>query len=291
MNNLENNVNVSIVTICFNAAAEIVLTLESVLAQNYKNFEYIIKDGASQDDTVSIINSYIPKFQEKGIAVKFLTESDKGIYDAMNTGVTMCSGTWINFMNAGDCFYSASVLSEIFENKDYSDSSILYGDCAEFEYNRFYLFQKNYEGITSVMPFSHQATFAKRELLLEKPFNLNFRYSADYDFLLNAYDSKLKFTDVNCVVCITNKDGVSSVNYHDMLKESAAILKSHNIETLSPKEAAKKEKILTIKQFVLDHFPVFIKKFIRGIQIKKRHQDFNYIVPSWHPAYSHRTNE
>lgn len=287
MNTSTNKCLVSIITVCFNASKEIVMTLDSVLAQNFTDYEYIIKDGGSKDNTVEIVNSYIPKFQEKGISIKLVSEPDKGIYDAMNTAVSLSSGTWINFMNAGDCFYSATVLSDIFSDKSYLTSAILYGDCAEYEYGRFYLFPKNIDNITSAMPFSHQTVFARRELLLRLPLRCEYRYSADYDFLLTAHDRELTFTDVNCIVCITNKDGVSSVNYHEMLTESALILKNHGIETLSPSEAAKKEKILILKQFVLDHFPEFIKKAIRGFQIKKRHQDFDCVVPSWHPAYSY----
>jgi len=287
----DNTIRVSVITICFNAASEIVMTMESVLAQDFTDFEYIIKDGNSTDDTVSIIKSYIPKFEQKGISVNFVSESDKGIYDAMNKAVSMSKGTWINFMNAGDCFYSETVLSRIFNEKQYLTSAILYGDCAEYEYGRFYLFPKNYENITSVMPFSHQTVFARKELLSRCPFKCEYRYSADYDFLLTAHDKGLIFTDVGCVVCITNKDGVSSVNYHEMLNESALILKNHGICEISEKEAGKREFILTVKQYVLDHFPTAVKKAIRGFQIKKRHQDFNYVVPSWHPSYSQCTKK
>lgn len=275
---------VSVITVCFNAADSIAMTMESVLAQTYDHFEYIIKDGASTDNTADIVNSYLPKFEERGISVKFVSEPDSGIYDAMNIAVSLASGTWVNFMNSGDCFYSSTVLSDIFADRSYITAAIIYGDCAEYEYGRFYLFPKNFDNIKSAMPFSHQTVFARRELLSRIPLKCEFRYSADYDFLLTAHDMQLQFVDSECIVCITNKDGVSSVNYADMLKESALILKNHNIE--APLDGSKGSgSILKLKQFVLDHFPTFIKKFIRGVQIKKRHQDFNVTVPSWHPAY------
>ena len=282
MNYEPSNVNVSIITVCYNAAKELPMTIESVLAQDYDDFEYIIKDGASGDDSLRILDSYRERFSERGITYKVISEADGGIYDAMNKGVLVAEGTWINFMNAGDCFYSSTVLSQIFSDKSYPTSAILYGDCAEYEYGRFYLFPKNMEGIRSVMPFSHQATFANRSLLLRLPFKCEYRYSADYDFLLSAYDRELHFTDVGCVVCITNKDGVSSVNYHDMLNESADILKNHGVAPMSGSQAAGRERSLKIKQFILDHFPDFIKKFIRGVQIKLRHQNFDYVIPPWY---------
>jgi len=286
MNNKSNDVLVTIITVCFNAASDLPMTLESIVSQDYTDYEYIIKDGNSTDNSAEIIKSFLPRFEEKGVRVTYVSEPDKGIYDAMNIAVSMSSGTWINFMNAGDCFYSSTVLSQIFSDKTYPTSAILYGDCAEYEYGRFYLFPKNGEDVTKAMPFSHQTMFANHKLLERYPFRTEYRYSADYDFILTAHDMELHFTDVDCIVCITNKDGVSSVNYHEMLKESALILKNHNITPPSEGASKRTERILSIKQYVLDHFPKSVLKAIRGYQIKKRHQDFECIIPSWHPAYS-----
>lgn len=282
MNTASNEVLVSIVTVCYNAAKLLPMTIESVLAQDYDNYEYVIEDGNSTDNTKEIVASYSDKFKAKNISLKYICKEDGGIYDAMNKAVTSCNGKWINFMNAGDCFYNSTVVSDIFK-KSYPSSAILYGDCVEYEYGRFYLFPKNMDNILSAMPFSHQAVFANRELLIRYPFKLHYKYSADYDFLLTAYDLELHFADVDCVVCITNKDGVSSVNYHDMLNEGATIRAAHNLPVPTQAEAARIEKSLTVKQFVLDHFPVFVKKIIRGIQIKHRGQSFNCTVPKWYP--------
>lgn len=277
----------TIITVCFNASADLPLTFESVLAQDFSDFEYIVEDGASTDNSEEIILKYKEKFQNRGISFIYKSEKDRGIYDAMNKAVLSSSGKYVNFMNAGDCFYSKEVLSAVntFLTKDAADGQepvIVYGDCAEYEYGRFFLFPKCPEKIEEVMPFSHQSVFAKRSFLLEHPFNLSYRYSADYDFLLTADDLKAKFADCGTIVCITTKDGLSSVNYHDMLMESAQILKTHGKYHLSDKAMAKTEKILRLKQFVLDHFPDFIKKTIRGIQIKSRGQSFSVCVPDWY---------
>lgn len=276
---------VSIVTICYNAADELPLTMDSVLAQDYDNFEYVIQDGNSTDNTFEIVESYRQKFSDRGIHFIYNREPDAGIYDAMNKGCASCSGQYINYMNAGDCFYSSTVLSDIFDRSIPIEGTILYGDCAEYEYGRFNLFIKNIDGIEEVMPFSHQSVFAKSDFLRSHPFNLDYRYSADYDFLLTAHDNNVVFTDTNVIVCITNKDGVSSVNYHDMLIESANILKSHNKYHHTEEELNKIEKTLKLKQFVLDHFPVFIKKTIRTMQINSRGQNFECVVPPWYRKY------
>lgn len=282
------SVSVSIVTICYNAADVIVKTLESVLAQNYSDYEYIIQDGDSKDDTINIVRSYEQKFKDKGIRIIVNSGKDNGIYDAMNRAVSSASGKWVNFMNAGDCFYSSTVLSDIFSqnrfDSDFSDDAILFGDCIEYEFGRFYLFEKRPEMIEDVMPFSHQSVFAGRELLLRYPFKCEYRYSADYDFLLKAHESGVKFCDTGVRICITTKDGLSSVNYHEMLTESAAIRKSHNMLSSTPKELAAIEKSLSRKQFVLDHFPVCIKKLIRIIQTTARHQNCKVVIPPWYQA-------
>ena len=282
MNTSENNVLISIVTVCYNALKDLPMTMESVYRQDFTNYEYIIQDGGSTDGSLEFIESFRARFEEKGISFTVISGKDYGIYDAMNRAVSSCNGKWINYMNAGDCFYNNTVLSDIFADKTYPTAGILYGDCIEYEYGRFYRFPKNESGIEEAMPFSHQTVFAHRELLQRLPFKCEYKYSADYDFLLSVHDRGIHFADTGCVICITNKDGVSSVNYHDMLSESALIKKSHGITPPSEAEAAKLERVLTIKQFVLDHFPLFIKKTIRNIQIKQRGQSFDCVVPSWY---------
>lgn len=96
---------ITVVTVCFNAGQTIAKTMQSVLNQTYRPLEYILVDGKSTDNTLNIIYELEPLFQEKGIAVRIVSEKDKGIFDAMNKGVKLANGRWVNFMNAGDVFY------------------------------------------------------------------------------------------------------------------------------------------------------------------------------------------
>lgn len=279
----------SIVTICFNAAEEIKTTMESVLAQDFDDFEYIIEDGMSEDATEDIVKGYAEKFAARGIKFVYNRQPDKGIYDAMNKGVASATGDYVNFMNAGDCFYSVGVLTEVAQAMDKSEDipDIVYGDCVVYEYGRFYMFRKAPDKIEETMPFSHQSVFAKTQLLRDHPFDIGYRYSADYDFLLTAHDIGAKFLDSGTVVCIATADGTSSINYHDTLMESAGILKAHGVLKQSPEELAKTERTLRLKQFVLDHFPVSVKRRIRNRQIISRGQDFTAVVPPWFERTTH----
>ncbi len=277
----------TIITVCLNSADLMRTTFESILAQDYTDIQYIVQDGGSDDDTGDVIHNFEMKFRERGIEFVFNEGPDKGIYDAMNKAGACATGDYINYMNAGDCFYSDHVLTDV--AKVIADSSygyedrptIVYGDCAVYEYGRFYRFSKSLDNIDEAMPFSHQSVFAKFDYVMGHPFDTDLRYSADYDFLLTAYDLGRRFVDADTFVCITTADGTSSVNYHDTLMESVRIRKAHNRFHHSDRDLAKMERSLKIKQFVLNHFPLCIKKLIRQIQISKRGQSLEFDVPGW----------
>ena len=272
----------SIITVCYNAAGVLPVTIESVLAQDTDDLEYIIQDGRSTDRTPELVEAYKERFALRNIRFVYNREADSGIYDAMNRAAACAEGDYINFMNAGDCFCDPHVLSTITGAADDPDRpAVIYGDCAVYEYGRFYRFGKCLEDIEERMPFSHQSVFAARDLVKEHPFNTDYRFSADYDFLLTAHDLGVKFKDSGITVCITTADGLSSVKYHDTLMETAMIQKAHGVQKRTEEELVKAEKVLRLKQFVLNHFPVSVKKRIRAIQIRSRGQEMDITAPNW----------
>lgn len=111
---------ISVVTVCYNAADTIEKTMLSVLNQTYHDIEYIIIDGGSTDGTVEIIRKYADRI------AYWVSEPDKGIYDAMNKGIKVATGEWINFMNAGDSFVNSNVLDRLMNF--HKDGLILYGN-------------------------------------------------------------------------------------------------------------------------------------------------------------------
>lgn len=209
---------ISVVTVCYNAVETIEQTILSVINQTYPIIEYIIIDGASTDGTVDIINKYRDKI------AYFVSEPDKGIYDAMNKGIKAATGEWINFMNAGDEFHDIDVLSTItpqMKNADivYGDTMLLYSIGKKLK-KPLPLSQ-----ITDRMVFGHQATFVRARYHKEHIFDTSFKSSADYKFLRDAFIHGAKFQYIP--VLIVNYDaefGISATSYLRSQKEDARIL-------------------------------------------------------------------
>lgn len=145
---------ISVVTVCYNAADTIEKTMLSVLNQTYHDIEYIIIDGGSTDGTVEIIRKYADRI------AYWVSEPDKGIYDAMNKGIKVATGEWINFMNAGDEFYDKNVLTNILSTDSINEYSFLFSDFYVYESGVQIKIRASYkQGI-----LLHQSVIYKREL-------------------------------------------------------------------------------------------------------------------------------
>ena len=211
---------ISIITVCFNAEKDIEKTLLSVLNQTYRDYEYIIVDGKSTDNTLNIIDKYKDYFIQKGIHIDVVSERDNGIYDAMNKGINRANGAWINFMNAGDTFYDQNLLYIMKKHLQESKADIIYGN--SFKYNRYYSYFQISDDNPSLrqrMGFLHQASFIRTEVQKEHLFSLKYRIASDYDLLLRLYLQGYKFEYVPELVCAFSLDGVSNSRLVDVYKE------------------------------------------------------------------------
>lgn len=190
---------ITIVTVCFNAELVLEQTMLSVLNQTYKDIEYLLIDGGSKDGTLDIIKKYSDR-------VRWISEPDKGIYDAMNKGIKMASGEWINFMNAGDRFASNDVLEKIFSN-DYSEEvKFLYSDNYYQAEDGIKTLAIHDHLIPSVL---HQSTIYKRELHDTYGWYAVTPKIIISDFLFFCMIPEKYYHKVDTVISINTVDGVS----------------------------------------------------------------------------------
>lgn len=198
---------VTIVTVVYNDVENIEETLLSVIKQNYPNLEYIVIDGGSADGTVDIIKKYQDDIDY------WISEKDNGIYDAMNKGIDLATGKWINFMNSNDIFYTPTTVYDVF--KDFPENvDFIYGDVVHKNHG-----QDMYEGMRQPfdkmwkgMPFCHQALFSKTQLLKQNKFCPDNKISSDYESVLLHYINGKIFHNCNITIATRSTGGLSEDN-------------------------------------------------------------------------------
>ena len=196
---------ISVVTVCFNAAATIEETIQSVLGQTYPKVEYIIIDGGSTDGTVDIIKRYADRL------AYWVSEPDKGIYDAMNKGIAAASGDYINFMNAGDKFHNEKVLSDFAPYIDRT-SDIVYGNFIRaYQDCKYFVAASPLTLLAKRMVFCHQSAFIKVPFHKKYTYNTRFKIAGDYNFFYTSYfERDAKFQHIPVIVAeYDNTTGIS----------------------------------------------------------------------------------
>jgi len=218
----------TIITVCYNAADDLKKTLNSVLNQTYTDFEYWVVDGGSRNHTVALLKEYKPRFEHAGIPFHYLSERDNGTYDAMNKGVDLAHGEWINYMNAGDSFYSNDTLKLFFSHSIKNDSGILYGDTLQiFDFGEGIAKPDDYIRDNPVMPFCHQSCFVRRDLMQKYRFDLSYRIIADHDLFYRMYKDGIVYQYIEETVARYNGQcGLSATNPLLLHKEG---LRVHHI--------------------------------------------------------------
>lgn len=184
------NIFFTIITASFNSEKTIAKTIESVLNQEFNDFEYIIVDGKSKDNTINIIKNYEPLFKEKNISYKWISEKDSGIYNAWNKGLKLASGNWIAFLGSDDIYVEGAL-------KKYADMALINPE-ADFIHSKVKLISKGkvkfivsdkwtwsqfkrYMKIAHVGSFHNSAYFDKHGNYDEQ-----YRLAGDYEMLLRA---------------------------------------------------------------------------------------------------------
>jgi glycosyltransferase involved in cell wall biosynthesis len=212
----------TVITVTYNAELTIEGTLNSVINQSYKNLEYIIIDGKSNDKTASIIQKYSNK-------IKYWESTpDNGIYDAMNKGILKSDGDFICFMNAGDEFANDDVLLNISNIKNLKNFKLLYGDTIVKNRSRLYC-AKDIKKINYGTIACHQSMVFNKNLFSIKLFNTNFHFASDYDYFYYThinYPNQVLY--LNYPISIVTTDGYSAKNSIETYKEFKQVVQQYN---------------------------------------------------------------
>ena len=198
---------VTIITPCLNSEDTIRQTIESVLHQTYTNIEYIIIDGKSTDNTINIIKEYIPLFRGK---LRYISEKDSGIYEAMNKGIRMSTGSLIGIINSDD-FYDNNAVENIVLHMTDDKYQVLYGYCRLMSGNRVTgIVKYNHEDLKNGM-IPHPTCFVTRKAYQDFGLFLrSFNIVSDYEFMIRLYDSKkVVFTQIKEVIANFRTGGIS----------------------------------------------------------------------------------
>ena len=205
---------VSIIVATFNAAKTLSRALDSVLNQSFQDWECIIVDGASTDSTMEIVKEYV----KKDSRIRYISEPDKGIYDAFNKGWKMAKGEWVYYWGADDILIEEAMLDvSKYMLKDECD--ILYGDMI---FNTYFKLKKKIslesESLKGHM-VSHQSMFMKKECIQNLGgFDLKYKISADFALVQKAIKAGMKFKHVNIFVAIFQCNGISASGYANIFE-------------------------------------------------------------------------
>ncbi len=231
---------ISIVTTTNNSAATIRDTLESVLSQTYQDWELIIEDGFSQDDTLSIVREYEPR---GGGRIRIFSEKDDGLYDAMNRGIARATGDVIGVLNSDDFFYDDHVLEDINQAIDGQPVDCIYGDLK-------YVSSKNKHRVVRIWKGSqhkkgaylygwhpaHPTFYARRECYDKLGgFNTRLAISADFELMLRFIEvAGLRNRYIHRYFVMMRMGGESNNSFRNIIRGNRNILWAMRENGLNP---------------------------------------------------------
>jgi len=207
---MEKNPFFTIITVSFNSEKTIKETINSVLNQTETNFEYILIDGKSTDKTVEIIQSFVDQFKEKEISYQWISEKDKGIYNAFNKGIKLSKGNWISFLGSDDIYLKGALntyknhLEHTSKEIDFIHSKV------QVENGKMFANPFKWKKFKRKMTIAHVGCFHNKEYFIKYGlFNETYKIAGDYELLLRAKDN-LKTYWVNELTVIMGNQGISN---------------------------------------------------------------------------------
>ncbi len=227
---------VSIIIPSYNSLDALRHCVLSIQEQLFKNYEVIIIDGNSTDGTLMFLKTLLAPF-------RWISESDTGIYDAMNKGVSLAHGQWFYFMGADDLFYENNTLQTIFKNSLSDDITLLIGK-VKYDYTtKDSILIKQNEGVFKPIwskrlwfknTVHHQGVFYRRRLFKSHSYNLDYKVLADYDFNLALFKQHQHVNYLKEIIAITGTSGVSKNYQWSLYQEEIKLKVSHTSSVLIP---------------------------------------------------------
>lgn len=218
---------ISVITITYNAASTLPATIASVEAQTFRDFEYIIVDGASTDNTIAIASAYPP--------ARIKSEPDRGLYDAMNKGLHRACGRYVIFLNAGDAFHAPDTLQRYADAIAQAPTApgMVYGQTRIVDSRRRYVGERHLlapERLTARsflngMEVCHQAMCVRRDLAPD--YDLRYRYSADYDWAIKVLKRSPLNVYIPGYVADYLSEGLTTANRRASLLERFRSMRTH----------------------------------------------------------------
>lgn len=212
----------SIITINYNNYDGLEKTINSVVSQIFKDFEWIVIDGGSTDGSRELLEQYSSCFSY------WVSEPDKGIYNAMNKGIKKSHGDYLLFLNSGDWLSSPTSLDESINNQ--IDADVLYGNVQFFK-DDVKVGERVYDDALSLKyvidnSLAHNCSFIKRELIASIGYSEHYKIVSDKEFFLKQMLANKQFVHVNKFVSCFSLDGISSTNLELALKEKQTMIKT-----------------------------------------------------------------
>lgn len=219
-----NNPKLSVITVVFNRKADLEKTIESIRSQTYSNIEYIVVDGKSSDGTVDVIK----KFADQNIIHKWISEKDRGLYDAMNKGLEMASGDYFWFMNAGDEIFSDITVQDFFtiSNADvfYGDAMIVDAEGKEIGLRRLSPPETlTWKNLQWGMVVSHQSFIVSKRCVVRYK-NEIYPHSADIDWMIRCLKKSDNIVNTKMILSKFQDGGQSKRTIKVSLKERFQIM-------------------------------------------------------------------
>jgi len=220
------NPKLSIITIAYNCANDLENTIRSVLDQTFTDIEYIIVDGGSTDGSLDVIKKY-----EKSLS-KWVSETDKGIYDAMNKGLKMATGEYVLFLNAGDILFDKNTL-QLIPFLNYPAADVFYGETLSVDEkgNELGLRPKklphdlNWKHFRNGMVVCHQSILIKRKLA--PTYNMDYKLSSDVEWVLKCLKNSDQIIFTGTIISRFLEGGASKQRHGESLKERFSIMKEY----------------------------------------------------------------